>query len=140
MLKLLVYTRSELYVALMSSPHTAMREPSYFVLAALIRGPQYGYAITRSVTELSHGRIRLAAGSLYSVIDRLVAEKLIAPAGEEIVNGRARRYYTLTDAGGAALTAEATRMAQAAQIVLDQRDTNGGIASSWSPSWKGTPA
>jgi DNA-binding PadR family transcriptional regulator len=123
-----------------SPPHPAMREPSYFVLAALLRGRQYGYAITQLVTELSRGRIRLAAGSLYSVIDRLVTEKLIAPAGEEIVNGRARRYYALTEAGGVALAAEATRMAQAAQIILDHRDVLPGVADSWSPSWKGTPA
>lgn len=117
-----------------------MREPSYFVLAALIHGPQYGYAITQKVADLSHGRVRLAAGSLYSVIDRLVGEKLIAPTREEIVNGRARRYYALTDAGSAALTAEATRMAQAAQIVLDHRDDSPAVFGTWSPSWKGKPA
>jgi DNA-binding PadR family transcriptional regulator len=38
---------------------------------------------------------------------------------EEIVNGRARRYYALTDGGRAALVAEAQRMADAAQVVID---------------------
>ena len=36
---------------------------------------------------------------------------------EEIVNGRARRYYALTSDGRAALQAEAVRLAEAARVV-----------------------
>jgi hypothetical protein len=33
-----------------------MREPTYFVLAALLRGPLHGYAIMKRAEELSGGR------------------------------------------------------------------------------------
>lgn len=103
-----------------SSSRPALREPSYFVLAALLDGPLHGYAVIKRVAELSDGRVTLAAGSLYSVIDRLLGEGLITADGEEIVNGRARRYYRLTDEGYGVLTEEADRLAQAARVVTDR--------------------
>jgi DNA-binding PadR family transcriptional regulator len=94
-----------------------MREPTYFVLACLLDGPLHGYAIIQRAAELSGGRVRLATGTLYTALDRLAAEGHVRLVSEEIVNGRARRYYGLTDSGAGALRAEAVRMAQAAQIV-----------------------
>jgi len=38
----------------------------------------------------------------------------------EIVRGRARRYYRLTDAGAATLRAGAGRMAEAAELVVSR--------------------
>ncbi|WP_243706159.1 PadR family transcriptional regulator [Micromonospora sp. KC721] len=98
----------------------ALREPSYFVLAALLGGKLHGYAVIKRVAELSDGRVKLAAGSLYSVLDRLLGEGLVAAAGEEIVNGRARRYYRLTDEGRSVLAEEADRLARAARVVTDR--------------------
>lgn len=103
-----------------STSRPALREPSYFVLAALLGGPLHGYAVIKRVTELSDGRVTLAAGSLYSVIDRLLGEGLVTADGEEIVNGRARRYYRLTDEGHRVLTEEADRLARAARVVMDR--------------------
>jgi DNA-binding PadR family transcriptional regulator len=55
--------------------------------------------------------VRLATGALYTALDRLAADGYVQMAGEEIVNGRARRSYALTQDGAAALRAEAARMA-----------------------------
>lgn len=95
-----------------------LREPSYFILAALLDGPLHGYAVIKRVDELSAGRVRLAAGTLYAALDRLAAEELLTVVREEVVNGRARRYYGLTDNGSAAVHAEAARMAAAAALVI----------------------
>jgi PadR family transcriptional regulator, regulatory protein PadR len=94
-----------------------MREPTYFVLASLLQGPLHGYAIMKRAEELSDGRVRLATGTLYAALDRLTAEGYLRLVSDEIVNGRVRRSYGLTDPGAAALRAEALRMAQAAQLV-----------------------
>jgi len=99
------------------SSRAPMSEPSYFVLAALMNGPLHGYAIIKAALDLSGGRFTLAVGTLYSVLDRLAREEYVTVAGEEIVNGRARRYFALTDAGRSALQYEADRMAQAARVV-----------------------
>ena len=98
-----------------------MREPTFFTLAPLIDGPLHGYAIVKRAAELSDGRITLTAGTLYAALDRLLAAGLIAVSGEETVNGRARRYYRLTEEGLEALNAEAARMTKAAKIVTRRR-------------------
>ena len=94
-----------------------MREPTYFVLAALLGGPLHGYAIIKRAEEMSAGRVRLATGTLYTALDRLTDEGYIRLVSEEIVSGRIRRSYGLTRAGSAALRAEAVRMAEAARLV-----------------------
>ncbi|MGC4896991.1 PadR family transcriptional regulator [Micromonospora sp. DT31] len=113
-----------------STSRPALREPSYFVLAALLGGPLHGYAVIKRVTELSDDRVTLAAGSLYSVIDRLLGEGLIAADGEEIVNGRARRYYRLTEEGYRVLGEEADRLARAARVVMDRLPRQGSSQAS----------
>ncbi|NUO61805.1 MAG: helix-turn-helix transcriptional regulator [Hamadaea sp.] len=103
-----------------------MREPTYFILAALLDGPLHGYAVIQQVAGLSGGRVRLAAGTLYAALDRLAAEGLLRVDREEVVNGRARRYYALTDQGATAVRAEAERMTEAARLVMNRtrvRDT-----------------
>jgi DNA-binding PadR family transcriptional regulator len=64
--------------------------------------------------------VRLTAGTLYSAIDRLLGQGLIVADGEEVVEGRARRYYRLTDSGRQALRAEAARLADAAEVVVSR--------------------
>lgn len=98
-----------------------MREPTFFILAALQDEPRHGYAIITRVVELSGERVTLATGTLYQALDRLVREELVEVVRDEVVNGRARRYYALTPAGRSALRAEAVRMAAAAQVVLRVR-------------------
>jgi DNA-binding PadR family transcriptional regulator len=87
-----------------------VREPTYYILTTLLDGPLHGYGIIKRTEELSDGRIRLAAGTLYGALDRLLDEKQVEVDGEEQVNGRLRRYYRLTDVGRASLVAEVTRM------------------------------
>jgi PadR family transcriptional regulator, regulatory protein PadR len=107
-----------------------MREPTYFVLAALLRGPLHGYAIMKRAEELSGGRVRLATGTLYTALDRLTAEGHVELVSEETVGGRLRRTYGLTEDGAAALRAEAVRMAEAARLVIDSGvEKRAGIAA-----------
>ncbi|WP_203930957.1 PadR family transcriptional regulator [Virgisporangium ochraceum] len=91
-----------------------MREPTFLILATLAGEARHGYGIAREVHELSEGRVRLLTGTLYTALDRLVAEGLIEPDREEEVDGRLRRYYRLTAEGLAAVTAETARLRQLA--------------------------
>jgi PadR family transcriptional regulator, regulatory protein PadR len=94
----------------------AVREPTYYVLAALLAGPLHGYAIIKRAGEMSDGRVRLATGTLYNALDRLTAEGCVRLVGEETVGGRIRRSYGLTEAGFAALRAEAARITAAGRL------------------------
>jgi PadR family transcriptional regulator PadR len=97
-----------------------MRETTYFILAALQDGPLHGYAIIQRAAELSTGRIHLATGTLYTALERLTGTGHIRVADEQIVNGRARRSYELTPAGGAALNEHAEQLAAAARVVTER--------------------
>ncbi|NUR91047.1 MAG: PadR family transcriptional regulator [Nonomuraea sp.] len=93
-------------------------EPMYFVLAALRAGPLHGHAISKSVKELSDGRVQPSVGTLYGILERLNERGVITVDREETVNGRNRRYFRITDEGQALVEAEARRMQAAAALVL----------------------
>lgn len=86
-----------------------MREPTYLILVALGAGERHGYGITQDVAELSEGHVKLGAGTLYGALDRLVDEGMVVATRAETVDGRLRRYYALTEAGGMAVRAETQR-------------------------------
>ncbi|RNI21734.1 PadR family transcriptional regulator [Flexivirga caeni] len=87
-----------------------MHEVSFLILTALAGGTQHGYGIIADVEEVSGGRVRLKAGTLYAALDRLVGEGLIEPDREEVVAGRLRRYYAITGGGRERLATEAERL------------------------------
>lgn len=97
-------------------PPGEMREPTFLVLLALTDGPQHGYALIGQVADLSGGRVRLRPGTLYGALERLVREGLVVEAGEEVVDGRLRRYYDLTSDGAQALAAETRRLRENAEV------------------------
>ena len=86
-----------------------LREPTFLVLTALADGKKHGYAIIAEAASISDGRVQLKAGTLYAALERLEADDLVVKAGEEVVEGRLRRYYELSDSGAALLATEAAR-------------------------------
>jgi len=113
----------------MSVPLFPLRESTYFVLASLADGPLHGYGIITRAEGLSHGRVRLATGTLFTALDRLAAEGYVRLVSDEVVSGRARRSYGLTEPGAAALSAEASRMAAAARLVTSRVSPRAGRAA-----------
>ena len=87
-----------------------MREATFLILSALAGGPQHGYSIMQDVQSLSDGRVTMRAGTLYAALDRLVGEALIKDAGTEVVEGRLRHYYEITDHGAGKLEDEVARL------------------------------
>jgi DNA-binding PadR family transcriptional regulator len=94
----------------------SLQEPTFLILTALAAGAQHGYGIMTDVAGISGGRVKLRAGTLYAALDRLAAERLVEGDREEIVEGRLRRYYRLTPAGGRRLEAEAGRLRASAAV------------------------
>src|ERR1700678_428352 len=104
----------------------AMQEATFLILTALAAGSQHGYGIITDVTEISGGRVRLRAGTLYTALDRLRADELIAVDREEIVDNRLRRYYRLTPGGAKVLAAEAARLHANATAAIARLNPSGG--------------
>src|SRR2546430_15154972 len=92
----------------MTSP---LQEPTFLILTALAAEPLHGYGVIQEVSRLSGARVVLRPGTLYGALDRLSDQGLVAADREEVVGGRLRRYYRLTDEGEALLRAEAQRVA-----------------------------
>jgi PadR family transcriptional regulator, regulatory protein PadR len=97
--------------------HCRVTEQALFILASLTRGELHGYGIARDVEELSEGRVRLTAGTLYGALNRLTEEGLVAQTREQVVGGRRRRYFRLTSAGQTALTEQAAHLRSTAAAV-----------------------
>lgn len=90
-------------------------------------GPLHGYGIIKAAEQATDGRLRIAVGTLYGALERMERAGLVAADHEEIVDGRARRYYRLTEDGTEVLGREALRMQQAAAVVMG-RSRHGGVA------------
>ena len=97
-----------------------MREPTFWILTALASAPRHGYGVIQEAASLSAGRIQVQPGTLYAALARLAAEGLVEPDHEEIIDGRTRRYYRLTDDGATALSEETARMRASLEAATTQ--------------------
>lgn len=71
------------------------------VLRLLLDKPMYGYELTQEMKRRSGGNFTISV--LYPVLYRLEEQGYIEVAHSETVDGRARSYYGVTEAGRAYL-------------------------------------
>jgi PadR family transcriptional regulator len=105
-----------------------MQEATFLILTALAGGAQHGYGVIADIEEISEGRVRLKAGTLYAALDRLRDDGLIEVDREEVVDSRLRRYYRLTPGGAAVLAEEARRLSAHLRTALSRLQLSGGMA------------
>lgn len=67
------------------------------------RGPMYGYEIVQEVKRLSGDKILIKEGSLYPLLHALHAKGVLKTESRQ-VDGRTRKYYTLSEKGKGATT------------------------------------
>jgi DNA-binding PadR family transcriptional regulator len=103
-----------------------LTEATYFILLSLAPGPRHGYAIMKDVRTLSHGRVVLSTGTLYTALKRQLDSGWIRraddtpEAGVDALEsggnhsagntGRQRKLYNLTPLGRHILQAEVQRL------------------------------
>ncbi|MDZ4169741.1 MAG: helix-turn-helix transcriptional regulator [Coriobacteriia bacterium] len=86
---------------------TPLTETVYYTLLAL-GTPLHGYGIMQRVAEMSGGRVRLGAGTLYGALATLAERGWIVGVGD---GGTDRRKdYVITEAGRAVVTQEISRL------------------------------
>lgn len=94
------------------------------VLKTLMRGPQHGYAIVRSIQERSEDVLSVEEGTLYPALHRMERRKWIdAEWGPSETNRRAK-FYALTKLGREELKAQTdhwTKLSGAIEQVLEAR-------------------
>ena len=90
-----------------SKGNTALTEAVYYILLSLYE-PLHGYGIMQHVEELSHGRLTLAAGTLYGAINTLLGKKwIMALPGE---NNSRKKEYQITVNGKSVIVEEIKRL------------------------------
>ena len=82
-----------------------LTEQMFYLLLALLE-PGHGYAIMERVTTLSHGRLQMGPGTLYTLLGRFEKEGLITLEKVE----ENRKIYALTGQGREALEKEYERL------------------------------
>lgn len=97
------------------SPPFRMTPVVFHVLLSLADGPLHAYGVMKAIEERSEGQVTVAPGSLHFTLRKLenagwVVQTDRTPAGAD--DDPRRKYYGLTSAGRAALSAEATLMAE----------------------------
>ena len=97
-----------------------MTEATFWILTVLAGGRQHGYAILRDVERLTASEVSLRVSTLYATLDRLERDGSVCRAGDETVDGRARRYYELTADGRQALLLETERLAARLRVAESQ--------------------
>ena len=86
---------------------TALTETTYYILLALYT-PCHGYGIMQRAAELSGGRVKLAAGTLYGALNAMTGKGWITLLPGE--SDSRKKEYRLTPTGLAVLKAELRRL------------------------------
>lgn len=84
-----------------------LTEATYYILLALYN-PQHGYGIMQEVENLSKGRVRLAAGTLYGALNAMADKGWIQQLPVEA--GSRKKNYQITDFGLEVLENEVERL------------------------------
>ena len=85
----------------------ALTEATYYILLSLYT-PQHGYGIMQQAEALSHGRVHLAAGTLYGALNTLCDKGWIIQL--PVDDGSRRKEYRLTPKGYDVLKGEIARL------------------------------
>ena len=88
--------------------YSPLTETSYYILIALVE-PLHGYGVITKVDKMTHGRVKLAAGTLYGAFTTLLNNGLIERAGEDPENPR-RIIYQITSLGESLIDFEISRL------------------------------
>ena len=90
----------------------------FYILLALATGKKHGYEIMKQVKLDTNRQVKMGNGTLYGSLKRMLAEQLIADAGEQVASDQERRkYYELTELGRNMLNAEMQRYVQTADLI-----------------------
>jgi|SRR6185369_11514012 transcriptional regulator len=80
-------------------------------------GPLHAYALAARLEQVADHAFPLNQGTLYPALVRLEQRGWIKGAWQRTESNREAKYYTLTKAGGRALTAQAERWRRLAGLV-----------------------
>lgn len=97
-----------------------LTETTFYILLAL-KEAGHGYAVMQRVEELSGGKVRIAAGTMYGAIENLTKQKLIVSVPS---NDARRKMFKTSDIGKEVLELEVNRLKHLVQIYEEAGGSN----------------
>ena len=99
------------------SKYLPLTETTFYIMLALVE-PNHGYATMQKVEELSHGKVRIAAGTMYGALENLAKQKLIESVQTE---DKRRKVFELSETGRSVLKLEVERLQQMITVALNTK-------------------
>lgn len=84
-----------------------LTEQMFYILLVL-RKPHHGYEIMQQIDEITHSRIKVGAGTLYTLLARFEEEGFIKKVGED----QRKKIYRITKEGNELFEKERQRLKQ----------------------------
>jgi DNA-binding PadR family transcriptional regulator len=101
----------------------------FFILCVLQTRPMHGYEITRAVERTTNGCCSPAEGTIYPVL-REFEQGGYVTAHTEVVHGRQRKIYAMTDRGRAAFQVAVDAWMEVTQCLVQHECVAGEAAVS----------
>lgn len=93
-----------------------LTEQMFYILLVL-RKPHHGYEIMQKIDEITHGRIKVGAGTLYTLLARFEEEGFIKKVGED----QRKKIYRITKEGNELFEKERQRLKQ---MLIDSEEVS----------------
>ncbi|MCF7798064.1 MAG: PadR family transcriptional regulator [Lentisphaeria bacterium] len=87
------------------------------ILRLLLDGDKYGYQISKSILTTSGGEFELKEATMYSSLKRMEKAGLITSYWGDETQGARRKYYRITQRGGATYAAKKQSWEYAKHII-----------------------
>ncbi len=100
-----------------------LTEPMFYLLLAMQK-PRHGYDAMQYIEQVTEGRVKVGAGTVYALLSRFEKEHILEQLDED---GR-RKIYTLTEKGRKLLDGELRRLLHLladAQKMSEEAETDG---------------
>lgn len=89
----------------LQNKYLPLTEAAYYVLISLTKA-RHGYGIMQHVENLTNGRIKIGAGTMYGNLSRMEKEGLINPIAEK----DRKKIYEISEKGKIVLKSELARL------------------------------
>ncbi|MCE8028243.1 PadR family transcriptional regulator [Halomonas daqingensis] len=92
----------------------------FFVLSVLHRKPMHGYEVVQAVEKSTNGCCSPSEGTVYPVLNEFEAGGYLASTNE-VVQGRSRKVYALTEKGRDAFQVAVDAWLEATDCIVESR-------------------
>lgn len=102
-------------------PDQPLKRAVFHILLALSNRELHGLGIAEEVERVTEGQIQLGPGTLYRSLKQMAERGLVQDVESPLPDDDPRRrYYGITEAGRAALEAEATRYERIVETIRER--------------------